>query len=116
MDKSNNILNVYNKHKTNMLNYALRAGNHKIGMDKDFMEQMVENILVFALTSSRAKEGFKDDEHIRKFMWNILRHQIKKNYAIKYRQSIPELTTKERIKNFELAKSIIDKARSVKVA
>lgn len=105
------VIEVYNKQKPAMIVYARSKAWSKVGMDDFFMDNIVNDVLQAALTPKTILKGFCSDDGIRKFLWNVLRTRIKTQYAIMSRKAIPELTTKERLSNFALARDIINAAR-----
>jgi hypothetical protein len=107
------ILKVYNENRDKMIAFGIKKKWEKVGMTDLFIESLVDDLLIVTVNSKWGKVGFNGDDHIRKYMWNMLRRRIKIEYAIHYKNSIPPLTDQERIKNYELAKNIINNKRAL---
>lgn len=104
------IVTSYNLEKQVMLNYALKNNDFEYGITGVDIEQVVDELLIKLL---RSKIDF-DKSKFRGFMFFCLRKNIRTLYAKKRVQNMPSLTHNERMDNYNLARDIINTARSTK--
>jgi hypothetical protein len=110
MTMSEEILEVFNEQRTNMINFVHTKEWKKVNVFASDLESLVDDLPSLAYNSKANKAGFENREHIRKYLWNTLRAKIKIAWMTALANP-PKLTDNQRRDNFIIARDIINKAR-----
>lgn len=101
------ILEIFNRYKPLLINYALQNNSFKYGVTSIDLEQEVDELPLKIIKAK--KSNFNDEAHLRRYLFVALNNNIRFLYARKRIENAPELTVAERKTNFNLAKTVLSR-------
>lgn len=109
---SERVIYIFNKNRDLFIHHVRVRLDRRMFSDIH-VEAFVDEMLAWVIMSKQNKVGFNDDTHIIKYFKHAFNNRARIEFFIKRNQMLDEipLTDDERISNYELTLSIINKAR-----
>lgn len=103
------VFRIYNQERSKILYKCEIFRNKDVSLED--IEKIIDDLPLNTLKSKRFLRGFNDDKHIKNFLYHYAKRCVRTQCKQAYIQNLPELTQKERIENFNLARDIINNNR-----